>query len=72
MTKERIAELRAWFPNPSKRRSDDMVRECLDEIERLQDVDIIARYPGNDGSREWVQCGSWLMPGQALAVVSMP
>ena len=35
MTKERIAEIRRWFPCPDTSRADEVVAECLIEIECL-------------------------------------
>lgn len=34
-------------------------------------MDVLAVYSRSDGHREWVTTGSWLRPGQCIAVVDV-
>lgn len=35
----------------------------------LAEPDIISTYSGAGGQRDWVSVGTWLRPGQAVAVI---
>jgi hypothetical protein len=48
------------------------IKRQYDELEGLKggkDLDVIGTYQGKDGRRYWWSGGTWLMPGEVVAVV---
>lgn len=35
-------------------------------------VEVLAEYAEKDGRREWVSVGTWLRPGQVVAILEIP
>lgn len=35
------------------------------------EIDVLAEYTGKDGKREWKDVGSWLRPGECIAVIEV-
>lgn len=63
--KQAKAELEAYLAESRKQ-----VKELQGRLLKSE-PDVIARYQGKDGSRDWASASAWLMPGQALAVVDL-
>ena len=48
----------------------DLERENAALREALVNADEIERYSGSDGHRQWGKCSTWLMPDDAVIVIS--
>lgn len=72
----RLAPEEAWDDVPP---SDATAASLWAEVRRLRAITsvldemcVIAKYAGKEGRRDWVTTGSWLHPGDVIAVISQP
>lgn len=52
--------------------SEQRIKELEAECAKVPELDVLAEYTGKDGKREWKDVGSWLRPGECIAVVASP